>query len=158
MSAHQNVYGTFSKPDIRDMSTLSEPPHADSEDDVRTEDDEVGSLEDFIDDNEDEVPTSTKAVPHILKSNILTGKRTRKQTRFFDEEVFSDPSYRKMMLEDVPDEEIAAALESDVDDDDDVEEVSDPDYESQPPSESEESTVSDPVDDKEDTDEDEGIE
>ena len=58
------------------MSTLSEPPHADSEDDVRTED-EVGSLEDFIDDNEDEVPTSTKAVPHILKSNILTGKRTR---------------------------------------------------------------------------------
>ena len=38
-----------------------------------------------------------------------------------------------MMLEDVPDEEIAAALESDVDDDDDVEEVSDPDYESQPP-------------------------
>ena len=54
----------------------------------------------------------------IDTSNIVLGKRTRRSTQFYDREVFSTAEYRRMMLEDVPADEMHALAESEDEDSD----------------------------------------
>ena len=97
---------------------------------VRSTDDndDAGSLVDFIveDDGEgeeDEAPLSDVPLNNISNemdgidpSNIIEGKRIRKPRVTYEQEVFASSEYRKMMLEDVPDEEIEAIENSSEDD------------------------------------------
>lgn len=118
-------------------------------------DDDAGSLVDFIEDDPDDEEDAESVVSEppasmeeaiardldgIDQSNIVTGKRTRKQTTFYEHEVFASEDYRKMVLLDVPDDEMDAVFEEDAegeeeeDDDDasfhaeDEEEEDDDDY------------------------------
>ena len=131
----------------------------------RSEDEsDAGSLEEFIideDENEeseeegscDDEKELTKEeemsrdLEDISKNNIVTGKRVRKPVVRFEDSVFNSEEYKKMLLCDIPDDELDAVLESDEeeeysdeddeeyegksdDDENDVEsEVSDSDYE-----------------------------
>ena len=110
--------------------------------------DEAGSLEDFIvedeseeeeDGAEDDERTSSpppqaadeSRVPDldgIDTNNILSGRRTRRRTQFYEQEVFNTNEYRRMMLEDVPEDERHAIEESD-DEESDSDETSDGEYE-----------------------------
>ena len=84
-----------------------------SSDDSGTDDDDAGSLVDFIaGDDEEVVPAVGPASDNdgISASNIITGKRKRKQTVTYEQQLFASPEYRKMMLEDVPADEMDAAL------------------------------------------------
>ena len=47
----------------------------------------------------------------IDPNNIISGKRIRKKTVRYEDTVFNSEEYRKMMLCDVPDDELKAALE-----------------------------------------------
>lgn len=95
------------------------------------EDDDAGSLIDFIaedddgeEDDDDDASSAVSEAPAtkeeaILRdldgidaSNIVCGKRTRRATAFYDQQVFSSAEYRKMMLCDVPKEEMHAVEES----------------------------------------------
>ena len=128
--------------------TLSEPSviSADSideggDEEVRSndDDDDAGSLVDFVveDDGEesgDDNASVTSEPPKtaeearardldgIVQSNIVVGKRTRRQTKFYEQEVFNTDEYRKMIFEDVPDDERHAIEESSDDDREDDEE------------------------------------
>jgi hypothetical protein len=104
------------------------------DEDVRSTDDgdDVGSLVDFIVDDEGEGeecngdetesvlsdPPETEDDQRVREldgmdsSNIITGKRTRRQTKFYEHEVFSTDEYRKMVLDDVPEEERHALEDS----------------------------------------------
>ena len=59
---------------------------------------DAGSLVDFI---EGTSPPPLMAPRSLWGKNIVTGKRQRKQTNFYDKQVFS-AEYRKMALCDVP--------------------------------------------------------
>jgi hypothetical protein len=103
----------------------------DYEDDQSTDaDDDAGSLVDFIVDDESQKDGSEddasvrsaspvnaseaikRELDDIDASNILSGKRTRRQTKFYANEALSDAEYRAMMLQDVPPEEEDAIYES----------------------------------------------
>ena len=95
-------------------------------------DDSEGSLVDFIvkgDEDEEEVPQKEEDTDFtgLDSKNILPAgsKRVRKRTKFFEEEMFSSPEYRKMMLCDVPDDEMHALEESDEDEESGGEEEDD---------------------------------
>tara|TARA_B110001452_G_scaffold223668_3_gene196998 strand:- start:76 stop:750 length:675 start_codon:yes stop_codon:yes gene_type:complete len=85
------------------------------------DDDDAGSLVDFILDDTDALEVAdtpgAQALPcggemdGIDPGNIVTGKRKRRQTQFYEREVFSSENYRKMILVDVPDEEMHAVFE-----------------------------------------------
>jgi hypothetical protein len=96
------------------------------------EDDDAGSLVDFIvndeggegEDAESEAGSETASEPatkeEALKrdldgidpSNIVAGRRVRRRTQFLDREIFASADYRRMMLCDVPKEELNAAAAS----------------------------------------------
>ena len=93
----------------------------DDDDDDDDDNDSVGSLVDFV--VEDEEEGTTESAPEqsgpvndldgIDSSNIITGKRKRRQTQFYDRAVFASADYRRMILEDIPPEEIQYALGAD---------------------------------------------
>jgi hypothetical protein len=99
--------------------------------------DTEGSLVDFIDkeeheddetsDAESEGPTTAEEarkrdLEDIDASNIVTGKRTRRATNFYDREVFSSAEYRRMALCDVPKEELHAVEADDEEEEEEDEE------------------------------------
>lgn len=107
--------------------------------------DDAGSLEEFIVDDEhdgeeseeegsvDSEPPRTEEeerardLDGIDKNNIVLGKRTRRPTQFYEQTVFNTSEYRRMMLDDVPVDEMHALESSgdesnDEDDDDAYEE------------------------------------
>ena len=57
----------------------------------------------------------------IDPSNIVQGSRTRRRTMRYEEEVFGSEEYRKMVLCDVPDEEMHALASDDEDEDEEEE-------------------------------------
>ena len=89
---------------------------------ISSDDDDAGSLVDFVVDDDDPVERAPAPVEGrteldgIDTRNIVLGKRTRRQTQFFEREVFSSPEYKRMMLCDVPPDELRAALDSDDED------------------------------------------
>lgn len=112
-----------------------EPPPDEEEDDETEEeeesDDDAGSLVDFIVDDSsgeeegpeeeappeyggastvDEAEASRRELEDIDPANIVTGKRKRRQTVFLDRQIFGSAEYQKMVLQDVPPEEVDAAL------------------------------------------------
>ena len=122
-----------------------EEDEEDEEEDEEEDDDDAGSLVDFIveddeveeeeeedDDDDDEsvdgAPPKTKEeairrdLDGIDPNNIISGKRTRRQTQFYETEVFSSPEYKRMMLCDVPEDEMHALEEDDDEDEEDDEE------------------------------------
>lgn len=88
----------------------------------RSEDDESeGSLVDFVVDDVDQpAPEPEHELSGIDTSNILTGKRKRKLTQFYEQEVFNTPEYREMMLcdADVPSDDSASEGGDDEEDED----------------------------------------
>lgn len=93
------------------------------------EDDDAGSLVDFIvnDEGEDaeseagseaasEPATKEEALKRDLDgidpANIVAGRRVRRRTQFLEREIFASADYRRMMLCDVPKEELHAAAAS----------------------------------------------
>lgn len=118
----------------------------DDDDDEEESEDDAGSLVDFIvnedeenndDDNssiQSEQPATKEEVEcrdmdGIDTANIMVGKRTRHQTKFYEQEVFNTDEYRKMMLCDVPKEEMHAVIESDDEESSDNDEEDDASYE-----------------------------
>ena len=110
----------------------------DEHDETRSVDsDDAGSLEEFIvddehdgEESEEEGSVASEPAPltkdeerardldGIDPSNIVLGKRTRKTTQFYEQTVFNTTEYRKMMLDDVPPDEMHALESSDDDSDD----------------------------------------
>lgn len=93
------------------------------EEEDEEEDDDAGSLVDFIVEDEEgeeedddssvvsDAPKTkgeaiSKDMDGIDVSNILSGKRNRKQTETYEQEVFSSKEYKRMLLCDVPKEEM----------------------------------------------------
>ena len=79
--------------------------------------DSAGSLVDFIEDDDGENTqevlqgeSSTHELDGINVANIVPGKRKRKQTKFYDQEVFASKEYQSMVLCDVPPDEMEAAF------------------------------------------------
>jgi hypothetical protein len=119
--------------------TLPIPVDDIDDEEVRSndDDDDAGSLVDFIVNDEGEegeegddasvISESPKTeeeerardLDGIDTSNIITGKRTRRQTNFYEQEVFNTDEYRKMILDDVPDDERHALEETSDEEDDD---------------------------------------
>ena len=100
---------------------------ADDIDSVSADSDTEGSLKDFVvkgecDESESENAPSESDSDGINVSNILTTKRRRIQTQFYDREVFMSKEYASMMLCDIPSDEMKAALEDEdfSDDEDDT--------------------------------------
>ena len=106
---------------------------SDYEDERSTdEDDDAGSLVDFIvndegeegEDAESEAGSEAASEPatkeEALKrdldgidpANIVAGRRVRRRTQFLEREIFASADYRRMMLCDVPKEELHAAAAS----------------------------------------------
>ena len=56
----------------------------------------------------------------IDTNNIVVGKRIRRPTQFYEQSVFNTSEYRRMMLDDVPDDEMHALETSSDDSGDDV--------------------------------------
>ena len=127
----------------------------DDDDDEEEGEDDAGSLVDFIvnddeekndDDNssiQSEQPATKEEVESrdmdgIDTSNIMVGKRTRRQTKFYEQEVFNTDEYRKMMLCDVPKEEMHAVMESDDEEESENDEEDDASYEGENENEEEE--------------------
>ena len=121
-----------------------------SDDEDEEDEDDAGSLVDFvIDDDDGEIGDGTeedadsvlsdlpatkeeaiaREMEGIDAANIVTGKRTRRQTQFYEKEVFGTEEYRNMMLDDVPPEEMRAAIEGDEGEEEEEEEKEDEDYE-----------------------------
>jgi hypothetical protein len=140
----------------------------DDDDDEEEGEDDAGSLVDFIvnddeenndDDNssiQSEQPATKEEVESrdmdgIDTSNIMMGKRTRRQTKFYEQEVFNTDEYRKMMLCDVPKEEMHAVMESDDDEEEsENDEEDDSSYEGENENEEEEDESSEDESDEED--------
>ena len=113
--------------------------------DENEESEEEGSCDDEKELTKEE--EMSRDLEDISKNNIVTGKRVRKPVVRFEDSVFNSEEYKKMLLCDIPDDELDAVLESDEeeeysdeddeeyegksdDDENDVEsEVSDSDYE-----------------------------
>jgi hypothetical protein len=101
------------------------------DDDEEEGEDDAGSLVDFVipddeSDNDDDDNSSTESESPKSKedainrdmcgidtTNIILGKRTRRQTQFYEKEVFNTDEYKKMMLCDIPKDEMHAVVESD---------------------------------------------
>ena len=93
------------------------------------ESDDAGSLVDFVveDDGEEcddgssvasEAPATreealARDLDGISAANIVPGKRVRRATQFYEREVFQTAEYRRMMLCDVPADEMHAVQQSD---------------------------------------------
>ena len=92
----------------------------DDDDDEDEGEDDAGSLVDFIvDDDENcdkkeatQEENECRDMDGINTSNIILGKRRRNQTKFYEQEVFNTDEYRKMILCDIPKEEMHAVVES----------------------------------------------
>ena len=114
------------------------------------DDDDAGSLVDFVvesdDDDAEEGSDDEQLSEHrneregvvaremhakdldgIDSNNIIQGTRRRKQTTRYEDSVYASAEYRKMVLCDVPDDEIEAINDSD-DESEDEEEGEDGDY------------------------------
>ena len=78
------------------------------------DDDDAGSLVDFIVDDRQKIhPEPDESGPTgeldgMDSRNIIEGKRKRRQTRFYETEVFGSVEYKRMVLEDVPPDEMHA--------------------------------------------------
>ena len=143
--------------DLRDDATDDEDG-----DDSGASDSE-GSLVDFIDKEENDVdvsdaesegPTTAEEarkrdLEDIDTANIVTGKRTRRATNFYDRAVFASAEYRRMALCDVPKEELHAVVDDDgeeaVDDEDGSYEASSTEEEDEEETCEEEETCAAPV-------------
>ena len=110
-------------------------PHVENDDEDSEADDSEGSLVDFIvrdneskEENEEDDNESVESEPAastedalareldgISAGNIVVGKRKRRPTQFYERTVFDTDEYRKMMLDDVPEDEMHAIAESDDD-------------------------------------------
>ena len=113
---------------LESVGPLSEPAEdPESEDDgceeCRSEEsDDAGSLVDFVVDDDTPIDVE-KQTPRggeqprdldgIDAGNIVLGKRQRRPTQFFERGVFASEEYRKMMLCDIPRDELHAVLSSD---------------------------------------------
>lgn len=79
--------------------------------------DSEGSLKDFIGDDEEEevvaAPKTQNDMEGIDEGNILKYKRVSRPVKRYETEVFGSAEYRKMILDDVPDDEMEAALGAD---------------------------------------------
>jgi len=105
--------------------------------------DNGSDLEDFLvaDDEKEEVEFSAVDRCAVTVENIVSGKRKRTQTAFYDQQVYSSAEYRNMVLDDVGEDEYEAALEDDVDEDSDQgEEEEDGEYTPDQEDEEEEGT------------------
>ena len=129
------------------------------------DEDDAGSLVDFIVDDEpgdgghasdgaesdaesDAPATREEALARDLdgidSSNIVTGKRQRRQTQFFERQVFASDEYRRMVLQDVPKQEMSAVMGDDSGAEDEEEEgEEDADFEATSEASSEEEGDSD---------------
>lgn len=144
------------------------------DDDERSDDDDddAGSLVDFIVDDEEEGEEGNdddsqeeeneekeekegegkgKGEPlddmdGISTTNIITGKRTRRQTQFYEETVFNTKEYRNMMLCDVPKEELHA-LEDSGDEEEEEEDEEDEYEDDEQENDEDEDSGEDPSDD-----------
>lgn len=128
-------------PIAQDLSHEQLDDSYDDDDEESEGEDDAGSLVDFIVEDEDEdqeeeeeeadarsdtseEPTksaqeeSKRELEGIDASNIISGKRTRRQTNFYESEVFSTAEYRKMMLADIPSEEMHVVEEDDSEEED----------------------------------------
>lgn len=84
------------------------------------DDDDAGSLVDFVVDDEEAEPLPAEGDDDgVSMANVVEGKRVRKKPKRFVDELMSTDEYRRMMLCDVPAEEMRAALEDSVSDDED---------------------------------------
>lgn len=104
--------------DSEDAGSLVDFIVKDNDDDANDDDNE--SVESEGPRNEEEA--RQRDLDGIDTSNIITGRRTRRQTVFYEQTVFNSDEYRKMMLDDVPDEEMHALDESEGEDDESDEE------------------------------------
>ena len=129
----------------------------DIEDEEDDNSDDEGSLVDFIvKDEEDKVEEGpSNEFDGIDESNIVYGKRKRKPTQFYENEVFSSPEFRKMMLEDVPDSEIDAAIGDESEEDDEDEDEEDDSYEEEEDDDEEEGEEEEEEEEEEEDDEEE---
>ena len=91
------------------VTTENEPTMDSSEE--SGEESDVGSLVDFVvdDDAPDESVEVSGKKHWIDPSNIVEGKRQRKQTKHFEKEFFASKEVRSLLLADIPDDEIDAA-------------------------------------------------
>jgi len=105
-------------------STVSSVSDNEYDDNRSVDSDDAGSLVDFIADDDDSDEATADAAPltgvastrvdldGIDTRNIVTGKRRRAQTSFYEQTVMNTDEYRSMMLDDVPPDEIHAVYES----------------------------------------------
>lgn len=116
----------------------------DSDDARSVDSDDAGSIADFIVDDEDDDASGdddvsvvsdgpqtkeeerSRDLDGVDTKNILSGKRTRRPTNFYEQAVFNTDEYRRMMLEDVPDDELKALESSE--EESEVEDEEDDDY------------------------------
>ena len=73
----------------------------------------------MVDDEEAEPLPAEGDDDGVSMANVVEGKRVRKKPKRFVDELMSTDEYRRMMLCDVPAEEMRAALEDSVSDDED---------------------------------------
>ena len=126
-------------PPTKRKRVIKEEDDDDVFDETRSvESEDAGSLVDFIveeeeDNNDDaesvesEGPTNEEEARQrdldgIDTSNIIAGKRTRRQTVFYEQTVFKSDEYRKMMLDDVPEDEMHALEDSEEEEEEEEEE------------------------------------
>ena len=120
------------------------------------EDDDAGSLVDFVvrDDEAVEAAPPEGDDDAVSLSNVVEGKRVRKKPQRFVDELMATDEYRRMMLCDVPAEEMRAALEDSVSDDEDDGEEGDEEDDG-PESEDEDEDYEESDDDEEEEDDEE---
>jgi len=94
---------------VQDMENEDGEFNVEEEEDDDDDDDEDEDEE--VEEKDEDEENENNIEQHIDKNNIIEGKRTRKATRRYEEEVFASESYRNMMLCDIPNEEMRAALE-----------------------------------------------
>jgi X-linked retinitis pigmentosa GTPase regulator len=174
LSGEKRLVPTPNAPNKKNKAEVDDVDDVDDfyDEEKSEDDDDAGSLEDFIvndepDDNEketsdepEECVTLTKEesnkrdLEDINSSNILTGKRTRKPVKRFEDDLFQSEEYKKMMLCDIPEDELNAALEDDFSSDEEEGEEDD-DYEDENGNENEdqEETESEDEDSSENEDE-----
>lgn len=78
----------------------------DTEDDDESDDDSVGSLDQFVTDEIVPMAPEERHVSEVSTANIIVGKRTRRPAP----KPYQDPDFMRLMLDDVPKDEIAVAL------------------------------------------------
>mgnify|MGYP007047360038 CR=1 FL=1 len=94
---------------VQDMENEDGEFNVEEEED--DDDDEDEDEDEEVEEKDEDEENENNIEQHIDKNNIIEGKRTRKATRRYEEEVFASESYRNMMLCDIPNEEMRAALE-----------------------------------------------